>query len=53
MFYKLGCLVWPQSERKLLASQRLEMPGWGGICQGALTCSAEKAKEYGEVCGQE
>ena len=25
-FYKLGCLVWPQWERKLLALQRLELP---------------------------
>jgi len=30
MFFYLGCLVWPQWERKCLASQRLKMPGQGG-----------------------
>jgi hypothetical protein len=29
MFYWLGCFVCPQWERKHLASQSLEVPGWG------------------------
>jgi hypothetical protein len=28
MFY-LGCLVWPQWERKFLVLWRCELPGWG------------------------
>ena len=33
--WEMGCLVWPQWERKHLASQRLEVPGWGDT-QGDL-----------------
>jgi hypothetical protein len=29
MFFYLGCFVWPQWERKHLAFQRFEVPGWG------------------------
>jgi hypothetical protein len=35
MFFQLGCLVWPQWERKHLASQRHEVAGWGDV-QGDL-----------------
>jgi hypothetical protein len=30
MFFSLTCLVWPQRERKHLASGRLDVSGWVG-----------------------
>jgi hypothetical protein len=48
MFFWLGCLVWPQWEMKHLASQRLEMSGWGDN-QWAPTCSGPKGRRDGEM----
>jgi hypothetical protein len=46
MFFELGCLVWPQWERMNLASQRLDVPGWG-IPMGTSTISEEKGRDGG------
>jgi hypothetical protein len=52
MFFYLGCLVWPQWERKLLAFQRLDVPGLG-ISRGGPTCSEEKGRGgWGKDCGR-
>jgi hypothetical protein len=46
-----GCLVWPQWERKHLASQRLEVPKWGET-QRDLHHSEEKGKgDGGRIAG--
>ena len=50
-FFELGCLVWPQWERKHLASQRLEVPKWGET-QRDLHHSEEKGKgDGGRIAG--
>ena len=50
MFFYLGCLVWPQCERMLLALHRLDVPGWGDI-QGSSHHAEEKGRRDG-VWGQ-
>jgi hypothetical protein len=44
MFFKLGCIFWPQWKRKHLALQRLEVLG-AGYTQGEATHSEEKRRE--------
>jgi hypothetical protein len=52
MFFYLGCLIWPQWERKCLASQRLEVP-WRGDNQRDSTFSGEKGREdQGRIVGR-
>jgi hypothetical protein len=46
-FFYLGCLVWPQWERKHLAKQRLEVPVYR-IPRKAPTCSKDRGRERGE-----
>jgi len=49
MFFYLGWLVWPQRERKCLALERLEVPGWEGY-PGVPTLSEEKGRK--KDCGR-
>ena len=48
MLFYLGCLVWPQWERKCLALQRLEVPGWGEIPRGASPTPRRRGGELGK-----
>lgn len=51
VFYWLGCLVCPHWEKKSLASQRLEVPGWG-IPREAQTTQRRREEEMGKNCGK-
>jgi hypothetical protein len=43
MFFYLDCFVWPQWERKCLASLRIEVTGWG-YTQGSQKRREEKGR---------
>ena len=49
MLFYLGCLVWPQWERKCLAVQRLEVPEFGEVNPGV---SHPLIGEQDEVMGE-
>jgi hypothetical protein len=54
MFFQLGCLVWPQRQRKQVDLQRLEVLGsCGGNTRVGGSHSEEKGMgRWGKACGR-
>jgi hypothetical protein len=52
MYFYLGYLVWPQWERKHLASERLEVLGKRDIQGAPLTQSRKGEEGGGKDCGR-
>lgn len=48
MFYRWGCFVWPQWEKKFLDSQTLEVPG-GVLCRRIHLLRVERRGNGGRI----